>query len=480
MWPDFHAGAALAVSQIWAADQQPISGLEFNFARPNEMTARAAGYLLGLGVTGHLRSMVVYQAFSYLDPKNELVSAGVLIGLSAAFTGTADARVTSLLSVHLAALLPQKSTELNISLVVQSSALLGLGLLYMATGKKTMAELMAKELTGIRIKHHEEAEHCREAYALGAGFAFGMIMLQKGRMSAKHAFDDNLVKQLHSCIDIHGQHPLPGMHKAAVAGIDVAITSSAATVALALMFFDSSRKDIAQLLPLPQAIAQLDYIRPDLIMLRTIARSIICLSSIKPDPSWVQSIMPKFLAESLAREKAGLTDMSTDLFRAYWSVVCGACYAIGLKYAGTAHADAHTTLLAYYDHLAKAIKGHCRSLFHCILHSIKAKCENSFESYEKIHSITRHVHHRLVISDDLCRHWGFRNFSKAAPCARPNGRLCSLQHPFRNLTIHRPSFHGQRQVHAWHFSSKHSNQFLLILSRFSHRACGQSLASASS
>lgn len=57
-----------------------------------------------------------------------------------------DQIVTKALSVHVSALLPPTSIELNIAHNTRVAALLGVGLLYQGTGHLHMAEVMLSEI----------------------------------------------------------------------------------------------------------------------------------------------------------------------------------------------------------------------------------------------------------------------------------------------------------------------------------------------
>ena len=57
-----------------------------------------------------------------------------------------DVATTRLLSIHVAALLPPTSTELDISHNIQVAAVLGIGLLYQSTSHRHMAEVLLAEI----------------------------------------------------------------------------------------------------------------------------------------------------------------------------------------------------------------------------------------------------------------------------------------------------------------------------------------------
>jgi anaphase-promoting complex subunit 1 len=351
-WPDFHAGVSAALEKATTAQ---FDYTEITYNRPNELNARHAGYLFGLGLGGQMRSMAVYQAFAYLDPKHELTSIGVLLGLSAAHISTCDAKITSVLAVHLSALHPPHSADLQLTLLTQAAGILGLGLLYLGTKKRHIADILIREFTKMTVRNMEQAELHRETYALMTGFAFGMVMLGEGNAKAGMG-DTQLLRQFRMFLDGDGQSPLPGSKKGVQPAVDVNLTSPAAAVALALMYLGTGRQDVIDLLQIPQSIDRLDYIRPSLIMHRVIGRALVALPLVECTAVWVSSQVPPFLQR--AKDKSGISlahKMTSDQESAYWSVIAGGCFAIGLKFAGTASAEAHTLLLGYYDQLGKSV-----------------------------------------------------------------------------------------------------------------------------
>jgi len=57
-----------------------------------------------------------------------------------------DITTTKLLSIHVAALLPPTSTELDVPHNVQVAAVLGVGLVYMGTAHRHIAEVLLAEI----------------------------------------------------------------------------------------------------------------------------------------------------------------------------------------------------------------------------------------------------------------------------------------------------------------------------------------------
>ena len=103
-WPLFHLGVAGALSISPESKDIDTSWIVFN--KPNEPSSRHAGFLLGLGLNGHLKKIARWHLLNYLTTKHILTSVALLLGLGVSYLGTKDPKITKLLSVHVAAMLP--------------------------------------------------------------------------------------------------------------------------------------------------------------------------------------------------------------------------------------------------------------------------------------------------------------------------------------------------------------------------------------
>lgn len=83
-----------------------------------------------------------------------MTSIGLLLGVSTAKLGTMDMAITRLLSIHIPALLPPTSTELDVPHNVQVAAVVGIGLVYQGTAHRHTAEVLLAEIGGCR---HQES-----------------------------------------------------------------------------------------------------------------------------------------------------------------------------------------------------------------------------------------------------------------------------------------------------------------------------------
>ncbi|EPS26616.1 hypothetical protein PDE_01554 [Penicillium oxalicum 114-2] len=335
-WAFFHNGVStgLAISK----ESKGIDTSWILFNKPAELTNRHAGFLLALGLNGHLKSLAKWVAFKYLTPKHTMTSIGLLLGLSASYIGTMDTLITRLLSVHVSRMLPMGAAELNLSPLTQTAGIMGIGLLYCRSQHRRMSEVMLSEIENTEEEEHAGAqEDLRdEGYRLAAGFALGLINLAKGK-DLQGMRDMHVVERLLSIAAGTKHVDLAHVLDRATAG---------ATIATALIFMKTNDQVLAQKIDIPDTTVRFDYIRPDLFLLRTLARHLIMWDSIRPEVDWINSSLPE-----VYRRRARLRGIhrlqSEDM--PFFNIIGGLCFALGLRYAGSGNTQARDLLLYYLD-----------------------------------------------------------------------------------------------------------------------------------
>ncbi|KAA8899256.1 hypothetical protein FN846DRAFT_990300 [Sphaerosporella brunnea] len=335
-WAFFHAGVSAGVSISREAKEIDTSWIVFN--KPAELTNRHAGFLLGLGLNGHLRNIAKWHAYNYLTPKHTMVSIGLLLGISASFLGTMDATITRLLSVHVTRLLPPGSADLNITPLTQTAGVMGIGLLYANTQHRRMSEVMLSE-----IEYVEEPDSCvpndtlrDEGYRLAAGFSLGLINLGCGQ-DLRGLHDMRLVERLLAVA--------VGPKKVSIVHI-LDKASAGAIIALALVYMKTGNESVALKLDIPETAHLLEYVRPDLFLLRTVAKNIILWDRIQGTFDWIESNLRFFLRKRFMLNTIKRLD-SEDL--AFYNIMAGLCFSIALKYAGTCDHAVRDVLIHYLD-----------------------------------------------------------------------------------------------------------------------------------
>lgn len=338
-WPKFHNGAASGLAIKPGAPEIDSSWIAFH--KTEVPSPEQGGFLLGLGLNGHLRSLTSWHAYPFLSLRHDFTSVGLLLGLSASYAGSQDRLLTTILSSGVASLLPPGAVELNTSPLVQSASIMGIGLVHAGSAKHRMADAALSELgRGVLTGIDMHADH-REAYSFSAACAFGLIML--GRGGGNPQYDLEAVTTLRRCFTPLGADALD-----VDSAIDVNTTAPGATLALGLMYLRTGRKEVSSLLSQPQDLFELDHIRPDLLMIRAISIGLIHWDDVEPTQHWLDAQLPEFIRTTWAtRQQGGMsTDQTIEL--AYYNIIAGACFVVGLKYASSINEDAYKLLTSTY------------------------------------------------------------------------------------------------------------------------------------
>lgn len=405
--PEFHDGVAQGL-QI-APDCPDVDSSWIVYHRPADVTTpRHAGFLFALGLNGHLRKMSSYHSLTYLTNKHDLTSIGLLLGLAAAHVGTCNDQVTRLLAVHVPALLPHHSSDMNVSSTTQIAGVLGVGLLYMGSMNRRNVEILLAEIGRREMvstaNETVSVNMFREGYSLAAGFALGFITLGKGNEA--HGLSDirivdELFRYMHGGTDrkrereklkakIVGLNNVVSVQSAAYRETDkinVDVTGPGALIALGLMYLRTENSTIASKLVLPETPYMMDHMRPDFMMMRVVCRSLIMWKQIRPTKEWVLAQSPDFITGIYLRasgqvEDANENDIHDQTLKeavtvGYYNIVTGACLAIALKYAGTGNQTACATLLHWFDFFAEQLTTQVTSVAQKLLRTTVRACVDS-------------------------------------------------------------------------------------------------------
>ncbi|XP_017115012.1 anaphase-promoting complex subunit 1 [Drosophila elegans] len=362
MWPSFHNGVATGLKI--SPQAQDIDSTWIVYNKPKAQANNAlehAGFLMALGLNGHLKTLSFMSVYKYLVMCDEMTNVGLLLGISAAHRGSMDTKTTKLLSVHLEALLPATAMELDIPQSTQVAALMGIGLLYQGSAKRHIAEVLLQEIgrpPGPEMENSVE----RESYAMTAGLSLGLVTLGQGESPAGLR-DLQLPDTLHYYMVGGVKRPISGSQKEKYRlasfqvregdSVNIDVTAPGATLALGLMFFNSGNAAIAEWMQPPDSRYLLDMVRPDFLLLRTIARGLILWQDIRPDNEWFQAQFPPALRIHLRLPSRDDEPTGEDgdvdfeaITQAYCNIMAGAAFCIGLKYAGTEDMVAFATLRA--------------------------------------------------------------------------------------------------------------------------------------
>ncbi|KAL6820645.1 hypothetical protein V8C40DRAFT_58479 [Trichoderma camerunense] len=333
-WGFFHQGVAAGLAISPQAKGIDTSWILYN--KPSQdMSNRHAGFLLALGLNGHLKGVAKWVAFKYLTPKHTMTSIGLLLGLAASYMGTMDSLITRLLSVHATRMLPRGAAELNLSPLTQTSGIMGIGLLYCGSQHRRMSEIMLSEIEHVDDEDEEEPLRS-ECYRLAAGLALGFINLGKGN-DLKGLHDMRLTEKLIT-------HATATKNVEIVHVLDRA--SAGAVMAIALIFMKSEDQIVARKIDIPDSVLQFDYVRPDILLLRTMTKNLILWSQIEPTFDWIQKSLP---VPYRSRHKLHNTTKLRSSDLPFFSILTGLCFAIALRFSGSASPKVRDLLLHYLD-----------------------------------------------------------------------------------------------------------------------------------
>ena len=342
-WAFFHAGVEAGLSISKDANGIDASWILFN--KPRDLQTRHAGFLLALGLNGHLKSIAKWVAFKYLTPKHTMTSIGLLLGLSASYLGTMDTLITRLLSIHVTRMLPPGAAELNLSPLTQTSGIMGIGLLYCNSQHRRMSEIMISELENVDEEDNSHPfDNLRdEGYRLAAGFALGYINLGRGK-DLKGLHDMHITERL--LVIAIGSRKVSIVHI-----LDKA--TAAATVAIALIFMKTNDNTLARKIDIPDTTLQFDYVRPDIFLLRTVARHLIMWDDIQPTIRWMKKQLPLVYQH---KHKLTTIRILTSEDMPFFNIVAGLCLSIGLRFAGSGSLEVRSMLCHYVDQLMRICK----------------------------------------------------------------------------------------------------------------------------
>jgi anaphase-promoting complex subunit 1 len=345
-WAFFHNGASAGL--MISKDAKGIDTSWVLYNKPPDLTNRHAGFLLALGLNGHLKNLAKWVAFKYLTPKHTMTSIGLLLGLSASYLGTQDQLVTRMLSVHVTRLLPPGSTELNVSPLTQTTGIMGIGLLYYNSQHRRMSEVMISELENNDAEDgaSEESILRDEGYRLAAGFSLGLINLGQGkRLHGLH--DMSITERLLSIAVGTKNVNLVHVLDRATAG---------AVMAIALIFLKTNDRAIARKIDIPDTIHQFDYVRPDIFLLRTLARHLVMWDSMVPTKEFIETSLPRSYRSRATLHKT-VALHTEDM--PFYNILTGVLFGLGLRFAGSQSPVVRDLLVSYLDQFLRLSRLPC-------------------------------------------------------------------------------------------------------------------------
>ena len=270
--------------------------------------------------------------------------------------GSMDDALSRTLCLHIPFLLPP-SFEIDISMPIQSAAILGAGLLYFGTSHRLMTEMILSQ-----IGRKPLSDRCmdREVYALCAGFALGFVNInyaEKAIGLSDLQLDERLIrlieggKVMDPPLSMLSANMNAEISKCSSVlegeNVNIHITAPGAIMALTIIHMQTNNETIARRLEIPGTFYALEHAKPFHILLKIVAKNLIMWNSIEGTEEWLRGQMPTLVRdifESKIKEvqtKYGGTLVSEEeidysaIALCYISILSGSILAMGLKYAGT-------------------------------------------------------------------------------------------------------------------------------------------------
>ncbi|KAL7459488.1 hypothetical protein ACHAWC_011170 [Mediolabrus comicus] len=401
IWPEFHNGVSAGlrlpeascdggktITRTWIKFNRPAQNNpgSNNNANQNPPSYAHGGFLMALGLRGHLAALNTSDLTDYLSQGTITTTVGVFLGMAANKRGSCDPGVSKMLCLHVPSLLPPSFIPMDLASTVQAAAVAGIGLLYQKSSHRLMTEFLLNEIG--RQPTKDQNTNDRESFALVCGLSLGLINLEKGKSTVSGLEDLKIEERLHRYISGVGAdnefqnspspfqngHQAEGDRNARIHESDLLnrdITAPGSILALGLMYIKSGNVSIASILKLPDTHFLLDYIRPDHLALRVLAKSLI-LWNAEPTAAWIDSQVPSVVktsvefmrkaairAVSLAsmdeemdgsddqtQPKSDVADFDPQAVRqANAFIIAGACLSIGIRYAGSANREAAAAII---------------------------------------------------------------------------------------------------------------------------------------
>ncbi|CAN6805344.1 unnamed protein product [Brassica oleracea] len=361
-WPEFHN--AVAAGLRLAPLQGKVSRTWIKYNKPGEPNVVHAGLLFGLGLQGYLHVLNLSDIYQYFTQDHESTTVGLMLGLAASYRRTMQPEIAKALFFHVPARYQASYAEFEIPTLLQSAALVSVGILFEGSAHQQTMQLLLGEI-GRRSAGDNVLE--REGYAVSAGFSLGLVALGRGgdALGSLDPFVNRLLQYLGAKEGRSLLVPSNEDHRSAAQITDgntsnVDITAPGAIIALALMYLKTESEVIFSKLSIPQTHYELECVRPDFIMLRVIARNLIMWSRIRPTCDWIQSQVPEVVKNGISHLQDDMDDAyEVDveaLVHAYVNIVAGACISLGLRFAGTRDGNARDLLYNYALYLLNEIK----------------------------------------------------------------------------------------------------------------------------
>uniref|UniRef100_A0A915BVM4 Anaphase-promoting complex subunit 1 n=1 Tax=Parascaris univalens TaxID=6257 RepID=A0A915BVM4_PARUN len=354
-WGAYYNGLATAL-RIGGERSCKLDGEWLALSASEQKDSASAGMMYGFGLNGHIAKMNLFTIHELLSAGDRLMSVSVLLGYAANMVATGDRQIHKMLVTHLPFMMGPTLLELHIDPIVQTAALVGLGLLFAKSSNLGILTVLLNEM-GKPAPVDQEPWTDRYSYTLAVGFAIGLISLvtsvvdDGGWTTVSLCLSNELTNRCFAAWRMRDSES-PYLSNIQSCG--------PATVALGLMYLRTGNKMVAKRMRAPETLSNLEKVRPDHLLLRTLCQSLILWDQIEPTRAYVEELVPPVVRQYVSRffdEEALLVDEDTaylstimdleTIARSYLYIVAGACFAIAIRFASSCCSEAFRTIMHY-------------------------------------------------------------------------------------------------------------------------------------
>ncbi|VDM38345.1 unnamed protein product [Toxocara canis] len=369
-WGAFYNGVAAGL-RVGSERSCNLDGEWLALSVSEQKGSASAGMIYAFGLNGHMAKINLFTIHELLSAGDRLMSASVLLGYAANMLATGDRQIYKVLVTHLPFMMGPTLLELHIDPMVQTAALVGLGLLFAKSSHLGILSLLLNEI-GKPAPLDQEPWTDRYSYTLAVGFAVGLISLGQGeQLSADIPFMERYPSlQSRLLLMMEGGprslcvFPTNAPTDILPPGTTDSVNANVPQMSNHVMEFDnvnphlSRNETVAKRMRAPTTLSKLEKIRPDLLLLRTLCQSLIMWNQIEPSEMYVEELVPSVLRQYVSRffedelilvdEDASYLSTIVDLetiARSYLNIVAGACFAIAIRYASSFCRGAFETIV---------------------------------------------------------------------------------------------------------------------------------------
>ena len=376
-WAEFHNGVAVGLQisrrALESLDKQGIRTW-IDYQKTEYKRYDHAGLMFGLGLQGLFNCFTIADIYFNLRTCNDSRIISTILGLATSKLPSNRINMSEIIlkafNLHLE-FNYSSASEVKISRIVQSAAMISIGLYHKGMSKKSLSETM---LFQIEARPFNENNRDRECHSLCAGFALGIINLSRGSNipSIKEMkLDERLLQYIQGgpvSSAVPGEGPNRGDYQSSnlldCGSINTQMTAPSALMALALIHLKSGNKSIANRIKVPDTMFDIIQCNPCLSLLKVLTRNLILWGDMQPTRTFVYSQIPEIVRFLLESNQKGISDKFYlnsnfanldyhNLTLVYYNILAGSCMALALKFAGSGHAQTRDLIIEIIETVLK-------------------------------------------------------------------------------------------------------------------------------